>query len=119
MARRARVMLARPEGLDNKVVAKKLRCSTGMVGKWRSRFLAARLEGLYDAPRAGAPRKITDDQVEQVVIQTLESTAARGNALVHARVDRCICVPSKDTPRLQESHILIGHIYPRSLRHSC
>jgi transposase len=74
VARRARVVLGCAEGLDNKAVAKKLRCSLGMVGKWRSRFLEARLEGLYDEPRPGAPRKISDDQVEKVVIQTLEST---------------------------------------------
>ncbi len=55
-------------------MAKKLRCSLGMVGKWRGRFLKARLEGLYDEPRPGAPRKVSDEQVEQVVIQTLEST---------------------------------------------
>lgn len=74
VARRARVVLGCAEGLDNKAVAKKLRCSLGMVGKWRSRFLEARLEGLYDEPRPGAPRKISDDQVEKVVMQTLEST---------------------------------------------
>jgi transposase len=45
-----------------------------MVGKWRSRFLKSRLEGLYDEPRPGAPRKIGDDHVERVIIQTLEST---------------------------------------------
>jgi transposase len=74
LARRARVVLACAEGLDNKAVAKRLRCSLGMVGKWRSRFLEARLEGLYDEPRPGAPRKVSDDQVEKVVIQTLENT---------------------------------------------
>src|SRR5215831_17273979 len=74
LARRARVVLACAEGLDNQAVAKRLRCSKGMVGKWRARFLKARLEGLYDEPRPGAPRKIGDDQVEQIVIQTLEST---------------------------------------------
>jgi len=74
LARRARVVLASAEGLDNQAVAKKLRCSKGMVGKWRSRFLEARLEGLYDEPRPGAPRKVSDAEVEQVVIQTLEST---------------------------------------------
>jgi transposase len=74
LARRARVVLACGEGLDNHAVAKKLRCSLGMVGKWRNRFLKARLEGLYDEPRPGAPRKIGDDQVERVIIQTLEST---------------------------------------------
>ena len=74
LARRARVVLACAAGLDNKSAAKKLRCSLGMVGKWRSRFLRMRLEGLYDEPRPGAPRKVSDDQVEQIVIQTLEST---------------------------------------------
>jgi transposase len=74
LARRARVVLACAEGLDNKAVAKKLRCSLGMVGKWRSRFLKQRLEGLYDEPRPGAPRTVSDAQVEQVVIRTLEST---------------------------------------------
>ena len=74
LARRARVVLACAEGLDNKTVARKLRGSLGMVGKWRSRFLEARLEGLYDEPRPGAPRKVSDAQVEKVIIQTLEST---------------------------------------------
>ena len=73
-ARRARVVLACAEGLDNQAVAKKVRCSKGMVGKWRARFLALRLEGLYDEPRPGAPRKVSDDQVEQVIVRTLEST---------------------------------------------
>jgi transposase len=45
-----------------------------MVGKWRSRFLKDGLEGLYDEQRPGAPRRIGDEQIEQVVIQTLEST---------------------------------------------
>src|SRR6202045_4883577 len=74
LARRARVVLACGEGCDNKTVARKGRVSLGMVGKWRSRFLQARLEGLYDEPRPGAPRQVSDAQVEQVVIQTLEST---------------------------------------------
>src|SRR6266516_3245554 len=74
LARRARVVLACGEGLDNKTVARKVRASLGMVGKWRARFLQARLEGLYDEPRPGAPRQVSDAQVEQVVVQTLEST---------------------------------------------
>lgn len=44
------------------------------MGKWRSRFIEQRLEGLYDEPRPGVPRTITDDQIEQVVIKTLETT---------------------------------------------
>lgn len=74
LARRARVILACATGLDNQVVARKLRVSLGMVGRWRSRFLKARCEALYDEPRPGAPRSVSDAQVEQVIIQTLETT---------------------------------------------
>jgi transposase len=74
LARRARVVLACAEGLDNQAVAKKVRCSLGMVGKWRARYLNAGLEGLYDEPRPGAPRQVGDEEVERVVIRTLEST---------------------------------------------
>ncbi len=74
LARRARVVLACAEGLENKTVARKLRCSVGMVGKWRALFLKGGLEALYDEPRPGTPRTVSDAQVEQVVIQTLEST---------------------------------------------
>jgi transposase len=74
LARRARVVLACAEGLNNKIVARKLRVSPSMVVKWRSRFLKARMEGLSDEPRPGAPRSISDAQVERVIIQTLETT---------------------------------------------
>src|SRR5438309_1633652 len=74
LARRARVVLACAEGLSNHSVSRKLRCSLGMVGKWRARFLKGRLEALYDEPRPGTPRTVSDAQVEQVVIQTLETT---------------------------------------------
>src|ERR1700685_148594 len=74
LARRARVVLGCAEGLDNQTVARKLRCSLGMVGKWRAWFLKGRLEALYDEPRPGAPRTVSDAQVEKVIIQTLEST---------------------------------------------
>jgi transposase len=74
LAGRARVILASAEGLDNKSVARKLRCSVGMVGKWRGRFLQDRLDGLYDEPRPGAPRRVSDAQIERVIVRTLEST---------------------------------------------
>src|SRR6202163_1306324 len=74
LARRARVVLTCAEGRDNQTVARKLRASVGMVRKWRARFLKAGLEALYDEPRPGTPRTVSDAQVEQVIIQTLEST---------------------------------------------
>lgn len=74
LATRARIVLECATGANNKRVARRLRTTAHTVGKWRSRFIEARLDGLLDEPRPGAPRAISDDQVEAVVVKTLEST---------------------------------------------
>jgi transposase len=73
IAMRARIVLGCDEGLRNDAVAKRLHITGATVCKWRERFRVNRLEGLLDEPRPGAPRSITDAQVEQVVTKTLES----------------------------------------------
>ena len=99
LARRARIVLACAEGRDNKTVARQLHATPATVGKWRTRFVRERLAGLYDEPRPGAPRTITDEEIEQVVVRTLESTprgathwSTRGMAqaagLSHATISR-------------------------------
>src|SRR5271170_3195105 len=72
-AMRARVVLGCDEGLSNTAVAKKLHITEATVCKWRERFRVRRLEGLLDEPRPGAPRAISDAQVEEVITHTLES----------------------------------------------
>src|SRR5579875_579275 len=74
LALRARIVLRCAEGLSNQAVAAELGVSRPMVGKWRQRFVMERLRGLGDAPRSGAPRRITDNQVEAVLTKTLEET---------------------------------------------
>jgi transposase len=74
VARRARIILACAEGTDSKIVARRLHVTPGTVCKWRGRFITYRLDGLYDEPRPGAKRTITDAQVEQVIVRTLETT---------------------------------------------
>ena len=74
VARRARIVLACAAGHDNKVVAKRLRMSQVTVCKWRGRFVRERLDGLSDEPRPGTPRQISDEQIEQVIVRTLEET---------------------------------------------
>lgn len=73
LALRSRIVLACGRGLNNTQVAAELKISMPTVGKWRQRFIDHRLEGLLDEPRPGAPRKITDEDVERVVVQTLEA----------------------------------------------
>jgi transposase len=73
VAMRARIVLGCDQGLSNGAVARKLHITGATVCKWRERFRVNRLEGLLDEPRPGAPRSITDQQVEEVVTKTLES----------------------------------------------
>ena len=76
MAMRARIVLGCDEGLSNGAVAKNLRITGATVCKWRERFRKYRLDGLLDEPRVGAPRQITDHQIEAVITKTLESMPA-------------------------------------------
>src|SRR5690348_13894645 len=73
LAQRARLILGCAAGKTNTHVARDLRLTKQTVGKWRTRFLATRLDGLLDEPRPGAPRTITDAQVEAVLTRTLET----------------------------------------------
>lgn len=78
LALRARIVLACAEGGPNLAVAARLGVNRGTVAKWRTRFLRDRLDGLADEPRPGVPRTITDAQVEEVVVRTLEETPPGG-----------------------------------------
>ena len=77
LAQRCRIVLAGAEGLTNQQVAAAEGVHQVTVGKWRARFAARRLDGLHDEPRPGAPRTITDADVERVITKTLEE-APRG-----------------------------------------
>ena len=74
LAQRARIVLLAAEGLKNTEIAQRLEIKRGTAATWRSRFAEHRLDGLLDEPRPGRPRTITDEQVEEVIIKTLETT---------------------------------------------
>jgi len=74
LALRSRIVLAADEGLKNTEIAERLSVDHATVGKWRNRFAALRLDGLTDEPRPGRPRTISDEQVEEVIVKTLETT---------------------------------------------
>ncbi len=73
LAERARVVLECAADKTNTAVARELRLTKQTIGKWRSRFLRQRLDGLLDEPRPGAPRRISDGDVERVMRLTLET----------------------------------------------
>ena len=99
LALRARIILGCTNGRSNIAVAAALEVSDETVGKWRSRFLERRLDGLSDEPRSGRPLAVTDEDVERVITLTLESrpkdathwstrSMARSSGLSHTTVSR-------------------------------
>ena len=85
MALRSRIVLLAAEGLKNTEIAERLGVHRG---RWSpsgaTRFAEHRLDGLTDEPRPGRPRTITDEQVEEVIVRTLETHAQGRDALVDA-----------------------------------
>jgi transposase len=74
LALRCRIVLACAEGRSNTAVGDHLGVNRMTVGKWRARFVERRLGGLHDEPRPGGRRTIKDEDVERVIVKTLEET---------------------------------------------
>jgi transposase len=86
LALRSRIVLECATGVSNAEAAQRLGVSVPTVRKWRSRFLTRRLDGLVDEPRPGRPAVISVDRIEQVVIDTLESTPANATHWSRAKM---------------------------------
>src|SRR2546426_443894 len=71
LATRARIVLASVDGESNQRIAARLQLTPQTVGKWRARYVADGIDGLLDEPRPGAPRTVSDAQVEDVLTRTL------------------------------------------------
>src|SRR4029450_12537222 len=71
-SQRAEIVLLAADGLNNCAIAAKAGVTRQTVRTWRERFAKHRLDGLCDEPRCGAPRKIGGDQIEAIVVRTIE-----------------------------------------------
>jgi transposase len=101
LAFRAKLVLACADGSTSTDVARRCRTSNQTVCKWRKRFVEHRLDGLFDEPRVGAPRKISDDDVEALIVKTLETTP-KGRTHWSTR---------KMAAQIGISHTMVGRIW--------
>src|SRR5438874_5531283 len=76
LALRCRIVLAAAEGRASTEIAAELGCTGSTVGRWRGRFARRGIDGLHDEPRPGKPRSISDEDVERVIVKTLEQQPA-------------------------------------------
>lgn len=72
LALRASIVLRCATSVTNQEVGRQLGVTQQCVGKWRARFIDRRLDGLLDEPRPGAPRRLADKKIEEVIVKTLE-----------------------------------------------
>ena len=101
LAARARVILGCAAGQSNTAVARELGLTKQTIGKWRTRFLSQRLDGLLDEPRPGAPRRIGDAEVERVMRLTLETAPRDATPLKSIREPS----PSTTCSRMNVHHV--------------
>ena len=78
LALRCRIVLACAQGQTNTAVAEHVRVSVPTVRRWRGRYAERGIDGLLDEPRPGQPRKISDEKVEEVIVNTLETAPPDG-----------------------------------------
>ena len=109
LALRSRIVLGCAEGTNNTSVAQALGCSAATVGKWRGRFVTDRLDGLVDEPRPGRPAVITVDQVEDVVVATLESTPKNATHWSRAKMAERTGLSKSTIGRIWKTFGLLPH----------
>src|SRR6266576_3897659 len=115
LALRARIVLTCADGHSNTAVAARLGVDRATVRKWRTRFLARRLDGLGDEPRPGVPRTISDAQAEEVVVRTLEEVPEGATHWSKRELAAAGTAAGRD-PRSGRASGLAGHRDPAGMQ---
>jgi len=110
LALRARLILDSAAGMADTAVAAKNHVNPKTVATWRKRFAERRLEGLYDEPRPGAARKITDEDIERIVVETLETTPKGRTHWSTRRMAEKAGISHSSVGRIWRAHGLKPHI---------
>src|SRR5947208_245961 len=106
---RAEIVLLAADGMNNCAIADELGISRLTAGLWRKRFANRRFDGLDDEPRCGAPRKIGDDKIAEVVTKTLETLPADATHWSTRSMARTSGVSISTVHRIWNAFLLAPH----------
>lgn len=112
---RIRIVLALAKGESSSVVAERLSTTAQTISKWRRRFEAFRLAGLSDAPRSGAGRRVSDEQVQDIIDRVRQSKPDNSTHWSTRQVGAAVGVSASSVHRIWRAFVLKPHLQDTSM----
>lgn len=107
---RIRIILALAGGESSRVIAERMKTTAQTISKWRRRFEAFRLAGLGDAPRAGRGRRLSDEQVQEVIDRVRQTKPENSTHWSVRQMSEATGVSATSVHRIWRAFVLKPHL---------